>query len=284
MTVGCSREYYFRDADKETYAALQERNRDPWFIPDLKIEPPPESRIFVPGNEVAPPQPPDDPPAHEYMLYANGIPGSIIWKKWGATDSWDNPDWMAYLPRDKHGNLPLNAEQAVLLGQTNSIFFRTEIENLYLSALALTLNRFEFVCQWYLLNSTTFQHTGTNGFPTETNSLTTNTNFGFSRALSTGGQLIVDFANSFVFEYTGHTQTVTSNISAVFIQPLLRNGGKYVRMETLTQGERNTLYAIRDFARFRKQYWFNLTMRDTGFLGLQLADVRLRPFKLFKCF
>ncbi|HQR08859.1 MAG TPA: TolC family protein [Gemmatales bacterium] len=276
LVAGCSREYYFRDADKETYGALQERNRAPWFVPDLKIEPPPESRIFVPGNEVKPPQPPDDPPAHEYMLYADGIRGSIIWKKWGTTDGWDNPDWMAYLPWDKNGKLPLNPDDSVILGQTNSVFYRTAVEDLYLSALALTLNRFEFVCQWYLLNSTIFQHTGTNGFPTETNSLTTNTNFGFNRYLSTGGQLIIDFANSFVFEYTGHTQTVTSNITGTFIQPLLRNGGKYVRMETLTQGERNTLYAIRDFARFRKQYWFNLTMRDTGFLGLQLAAQNVR--------
>lgn len=276
ILVGCSREYYARDADKETYAALQERNRMPWLVPDLKIEPPPESRIFVPGNEVAPPQPPDDPPAHEYMLYANGIPGSTYWKKFGHTDGWDNPDWMDYLPRDAQGNLPLTADRAVVLGQINSIFYRSEVENLYLVALALTLNRFEFVCQWYLLNSTTFQHFGTNGFPMETNALTTNSNLGFSRALATGGQLIVDFANSFVFEYTGRHTTVNSNISAVFIQPLLRNGGRYVRMEALTQGERNTLYAIRDFARFRKQYWFNLAMRDGGYLGLQLAIQNIR--------
>lgn len=274
--AGCSRDYYVRDADRETYAALQERNRVPWLIPDLKIEPPVESRIFVPGNEAAPPQPPDDPPAHEYMRYANGIPGSIYWKHFGITDGWDNPDWMAYLPRDEQGNLPLNADQAVMLGQIHSIFYRSEVENLYLVALALTLNRFEFACQWYLLNSTSFQHFGANGFPTETNSLTTNSNLGFTRALATGGQLIVDFANSFVFEYTGRTTTVNSNISATFIQPLLRNGGKYVRMETLTQGERNTLYAIRDFARFRKQYWFNLAMTGSGYLGLQLAVQNIR--------
>src|SRR5262245_37872424 len=80
ILAGCSREYYARDADRETYSALSERNRPPWFVPNINITPPPESRIYVPGNEVDPPSPPDDPPAHEYMLYANGIPGSVLWK------------------------------------------------------------------------------------------------------------------------------------------------------------------------------------------------------------
>lgn len=274
--TGCSREFYARSADKEVYDAIAERNVGPWTVPPPQVEPPPQSRIFVPGREVAPPQPPDDPMAHEYMLMANGIPGSTLWRKLDQTDGWENPDWLASLPRDKQGNVPLDAERAVLLGQIHSIIFRTEVENLYLSALALTLNRFEFTCQWYLLNSTFFQHFGTGGFPTETNSLTTSSNLGFSRALATGGQLLVDFANSFVFEYTGGTTTVNSNISATFIQPLLKNGGKYVRMEALTQGERNLLYSIRDYARFRKQYWFSLSMRDGGYLGLQLAAQNIR--------
>lgn len=275
--IGCSREYYVRDADKETYAALAERNSNSWTIPELDIIPPPESRIFVPGNMVKPPQPLDDATAHQYMLYANGIRGSTIWDHYGYTDTWENPDWMAYLPLDKNGALPLNAERAVLLGQTHSIFYRTELENLYLVALALTLNRFEFACQWYLTNSTFFQHFGTGGYPTESNTLTTNTNLGFTKAFSTGGQLLIDFANSFVFEYTGPNHyRVNSSISGTFLQPLLRNGGKYVRMETLTQGERNVLYAIRDFARFRKQYYFNLSMRDGGYLGLQLAEQNIR--------
>jgi len=269
----CSRAYYARDADKETHAALAERNTGSWQIPELKIEPPPESRIFVPGDEVSPPMPPDDSFAHEYMQRANGIKGSVLWNKLGTTDTWENPDWMAYLERDKQGNVPINAEKAVILGQLHSTFYRTEVENLYLSALALTLNRFEFACQWYLLNSTTFQHTGTGGFPTETNSLTTSSNLGFRQAFAGGGQLLVDFANTFVFEYTGKTSSVNSNISATLIQPLLRNGGRYVRMESLTQGERQVLYSIRDFARFRKQYYFNLTI---GYLGLQLQAQNIR--------
>ncbi len=277
LTVSsCSREYYARDADRESYAALAERNTGSWQIPELKIEPPPESRIFVPGRDVAPPMPPDDSYAHEYMRRANGMRGSVLWQKLPNTDTWENPDWMLYLDRDESGYVPINAEKAVELGQTHSIFFRTEVENLYLNALALTLNRFEFATQWYLLNSTFYQHFGTGGFPTETNTLTTTSNLGFRQAFASGGQLLIDFANTFVIEYTGGTSTVTSSISGTLIQPLLRGGGRYVRMEALTQGERQLLYAIRDFARFRKQYYFNLSMRDGGSLGLQLLAQNIR--------
>jgi hypothetical protein len=272
----CSREYYARDADKETYAALAERNTRSWQVPDVKIEPPPESRIFVPGPDYAPPMPPDDDYANEYMQQADGMRGSSLWHKLPKTDTWENPDWMLYLNRDKQGYLPINAESAVLLGQMNSTFFRTEVENLYLNALSLTLNRFEFACQWYLLNSTTFQHYGTSSVPNESNSITSNSNLGVRKAFAGGGQLLIDFANTFVVEYTGKTSTMTSNISGALIQPLLRGGGRYVRMESLTQGERQVLYAIRDFARFRKQYYFNLAMRDGGYLGLQLQAQNIR--------
>ena len=39
------------------------------------------------------------------------------------------------------------------------------------------------------------------------------------------------------------------------IQPLLRGGGRAVTLEPLTQVERNLLYEIRNFARFRKTFY-----------------------------
>jgi outer membrane protein TolC len=269
--AGCTREYYVRSADQEVYGALAERNVGPWAVPPPDIQPPPESRIAFPGPEVAPPQPPDDPFAHSYMEESDGIRGYAHWGKYGYVNTWENPDWLQSLPRDKDGLLVLNTDRAVLLGQVHSPFYRGELEGLYLNALALTLNRFEFTCQWYLLNSTFYRHAGTSSVPTESNTLSTATNFGFTRTFAAGGQLLVDFANSFVFEYTGRDSfSVNSTLSATLLQPLLRGGGRDVRMEALTQGERSLLYAIRDFARFRKQYYFNFAGRDGGYLGLLL--------------
>ncbi len=47
-------------------------------------------------------------------------------------------------------------------------------------------------------------------------------------------------------------------------------------MEGLTQAERDVLYAIRDFARFRKQFYFTLVSGNSGHLSLllQLKSIR----------
>ena len=101
----------------------------------------------------------------------------------------------------------------------------------------------------------------------ETNTLDVDTNFGFTRNLAAGGQLLVDFANSLVYEFTGDTQTVNSNFLISLVQPLLRGAGRKVRLESLTQAERDTLYAVRDFARFRKQFWANVAIDNGGLSG-----------------
>ena len=158
--------------------------------------------------------------------------------------------------------------------------YQTQLETLYLTALALTLNRFEFQMQWFLVNNTNFTHFGSGGTPNgETNTLTSNTDFGFSRNFAAGGQFLTDFANSLVYEYTGGTQTVKSNWLFSLVQPLLRRAGRKVRLESLTQQERNVLYSVRTFARFRKQFWASVAMgngSNSGYLGLLLSLQTLR--------
>src|SRR5206468_921930 len=118
---------------------------------------------------------------------------------------------------------------------------------------------------------------------TENNTLTTNTNFGFTRALASGGQLMVDFANTFVFQFSGidHT-TVNSNILINLIQPLLRGAGRQVRLEALTEAERNLLYTVRDFARFRKQFTFGIATSNYLSLLLQEQNIRNQQANLKK--
>src|SRR5262249_10590105 len=48
------------------------------------------------------------------------------------------------------------------------------------------------------------------------------------------------------------------------------------RLETLTQGERNLLYAIRDFAQFREQFYVGLTFNASGYLGLLAQTQNIR--------
>lgn len=278
LLAGCSRSYYRKGADRETYHALGEHNTEPsWAAPHTSIDPPPASRLFDPYCPDRPPLPPDDPAAHTYLHRVDGIKGYKKWHKDGDAAFIEYPGWREALPLSDKGDLLLTPDLSVELGLLHSREYQTTLEDLYTTALTLTFNRFEFACRWFARNNTMFTHFGSGSANNEQNTLTTSSNAGFTRNLATGGQLMVDFANSFVFEFAGLDRTTTtSNIVVNFIQPLLRMAGREVRLESLTQAERNVLYAVRDFARFRKQFTFNITTGGQGYLGLlfQLQNIR----------
>jgi outer membrane protein TolC len=69
---------------------------------------------------------------------------------------------------------------------------------------------------------------------------------------------------------------VKSNLAVTLTQPLLRNFGRKVRLESLTQAERDTLYAVRVFARFRKSFWAGVAVQSGGYLDLLLLVQTLR--------
>ena len=80
---------------------------------------------------------------------------------------------------------------------------------------------------------------------------------GVGKLLSAGGRLLAGFANQVVFDFAGPTPrqpTVRSFLPLTFVQPFLRGGGRAVTLEPLTQAERNLVYEIRSFARFRQEF------------------------------
>jgi hypothetical protein len=276
--IGCGRAWYRRDADRETYAALEERNNNPqWQVPYFSLNPNPASRLYDPSNPDFPPMPPDDPAAYQYMLRVNGIRNYQRWHKDGDGPI-EYPGWRDYLPLDDKGVLVLNMERAVELAWLNSRDYQAALETVYEQALALTLQRFAFALHWFGSNITTF--TGIGDGDSAAHVLTTSSSLGFTKMLAAGGQLLVDFANSWVFSFNGRgSQSMTSTLTFNLIQPLLRGFGRRVTLEPLTQSERSTLYAVRDFARFRKQLYVNITTGgrgSAGFLGLlnQMQSIR----------
>src|SRR4051794_11065556 len=272
---GCTRAHYRLSADREVYPILGDRAAAAGFATDrLQLDPPPASRLADPTDPDHPPRPPDDPVAAVYMAHPNGMKGAH-WPK-PYVDWIEAPGWEAGLPWGPGGKVKLDANTSFELALLHSREYQTALERLYLAALTLTLNRFEFETRWALTNATTFTSLAP-GTPGEFNSLTSNTAFGFRRSLAAGGQLVVDFANSFVLEYTANGRTsVSSGFVGTFVQPLLRNAGRRVRLEALTQAERDVLYAARDFYRFRKQFWASVTTLDGGYLSLLLQVQTIR--------
>jgi hypothetical protein len=145
----------------------------------------------------------------------------------------------------------LKLEQAVELAGINSREFQDARENLYLSALPVTLERFAFAAQFFAVDQAVRQWAGTE--PPTTNQWSINSNTGVAKLFPTGALLLFNVANQMVFNLgPGRDFTTQSTLNFDFVQPLLRGGGLAANMEPLTSAERNLLYAIRNYDRFRK--------------------------------
>lgn len=169
----------------------------------------------------------------------------------------------------------INLDQSVELGLFNSREYQDAREDLYLTALPVTLQRFAFGAQLFAATESVREWTGagvaggggssnsssdqSSGASTGTgrNTWTQSSNVGFSKLFSTGALLLFNFANQTVFNLTGPGRGLTSQstIDLSVIQPFLQGGGQAVALEPLTQAERNLVYEIRNFARFRKEFY-----------------------------
>lgn len=286
--TACTRNWYRRNADCEVSDVVAEKTRDPrWFLPSAwSPYPDPRSRFGDPYVPDHPPIPPDDPAAHWWMSHLGRrghIRGSGDWYDHGEAPAVENPTWRAYLPPPaEDGTVTVTLPQAIELALLNSREYKTSEEGVYLSALALTLDRFAFSPQFFLTNDTFYDHQGSRLAGGETvDNLSTGSLFGVSKLLPIGTQLLADFANSTVWMFAGPNDTLSvSTIDLSLVQPLLRGGGKKVTLEPLTQAERDTLYDLRAFARFRKEFYVSIAAGQqvtvAGGAGIAGLDLTVR--------
>jgi outer membrane protein TolC len=150
---------------------------------------------------------------------------------------------------------PLRLPQVLEIAAENSRDYQTQREQLFLSALDLTLERWNFKLQ-----NTASLDTGIQGRPdvvsgdplAEANA---DANLGFSKLLGTGADIALGigagFARQLTFEDGWHPVT---NLGLSITQPLLRGFGERIVLEPLTQAERNLVYSVRAYERYRHTY------------------------------
>jgi outer membrane protein TolC len=82
---------------------------------------------------------------------------------------------------------------------------------------------------------------------------------GISQLLATGAVLTTDLTLGSFDVVSGNYRSGPASIfQAAISQPLLRGANRVVVLETLTQAQRNTLYEIRAFNRFRKTFYVSV--------------------------
>lgn len=145
----------------------------------------------------------------------------------------------------------LTVSETVELAVKNSRTYQTEREKLYLVALTLTGQQYQFTPQFFA-NGTGKANNNTQGdtYGTLTGSA------GASDFFKTGGSLGAKIANDLLRYYTGDPQrSVISTFSVNLAQPLLRGFGRNNQtVENLKQSERNVIYAVRSYEYFQDQF------------------------------
>ena len=235
---GCSASHYRSSADKQVYNAIAQKtplvtNMEPHFT----IE-------------------------HTNALELDELPKVTV-----------TNDFLGEAAASEVGARRASLPEALKVAVQHSRIYQNSREQLYLTALSLTLSEHQFAPLF------SAGGTGTYGAQTEQivslapNPITgqpeqvlsdnlaeqrnvqATGNVGVNWLIRDIGRISAAFTTDFLRFLTGDPRAVTSSqVGATFTRPLLRNAGYMADTENLTQSERDLLYQVRDFVRFRKDF------------------------------
>jgi hypothetical protein len=200
-------------------------------------------------------------------------PGAPCWRHAGKTPYVDNPVWEEYLPRDKDGNVVLDLTGAVQVALLESPQYQQQLETLYLSGLDVTFERFRFDSQFFGGTSVFYiaegaQRAGKAGGNSilQVNPSRPDNRYRIEKFTATGGELVVGFANSLMWQFAGpDNYSSRSILDFSLVQPLLRRGGRARVMERLTISERSLLANVRQMEHYQRGFYLDVvTGRDAG--------------------
>ena len=242
VAAGCSPRYYRADADREVYGVLSHKQASALG----------ETRAFSIEADLADPL--------ESLRRGEPSPAPAP----PASTSAFSEDRITEIPEDgvprQSGAVLVTLRDALRTSARHSREYQSRKENLYLAALDLTLERHQWKPQ--LSGVLTGDATASDA----ADSAGAGSSFGMTQLLALGGEITIDVATDFVKYTSGGLDSVAASALAVrVLQPLWRNAGRLVARENLTQAERDTVYAVRSFARFRKTFCYQIA---SGYYGV----------------
>lgn len=260
--LGCARERYRLMADNEVYGLLEGASQDcRWELRNYTIDLNPKARFFDPYGIDYPPMPQDDPTAHRLMHCVDGKKGFPCWHKNGDIQDVETADWLCSLPRGEDGVVKLDRRAAIETALLHSREYRTQTENLYLSALDVAFERFRFDAQFFGGNSVFYNSDGRlrTAANNSRSDLANVNDLQFRKLYASGGTLVADVTNTLMWQFSGPDgYNANTLLDFTFTQPLLRAGSRAQVLERLTIVERNLLYNVRQMELYRRGFFINL--------------------------
>jgi len=145
---------------------------------------------------------------------------------------------------------PIGLAECLRIAAENSRDFQDRREDLYLTALDLTLERWRL--GWIPEGSLAVAATG---LDSTTNEKSAAGDLGLTRLLGDGGQIVAGIGVDLLKVLSSGSGWSTDGVlSLSFTQPLLRGAGRKIVLEPLTQSERNLVYEVRSYERFRRTF------------------------------
>lgn len=151
-----------------------------------------------------------------------------------------------------HANEPvtLSLLDALDVAAENSRDFQRQKEQLYLAALSLTRNQHDFSLRWGLTGSGEVS-----GVANDEADVNLGDRLSASANSTAGTQVVASFVNNFLRSVVhGGSFDGSSILNLTLTQPLLRGAGRRIVREPLTQAERDVVYQMRAFERFRATF------------------------------
>lgn len=283
LAPGCTRRFFRLRADEDVARILAEK-ADPenWPLINYYVYPNPLARFAdLSGKPDHPPMPPDDaaawlmnprPQRPKEVVDLGGDGWLEMLRAYDAENRAKDPRKDPATAKAAPGSegpriapnrwgreepFRINLLQSLELAIINSREFQSRREDLYLAALPVTLQRFNFYPQ-FLATQNAIRSWATSAHPNGPQDAgLVNSNVGVSQAFATGALLLLRTANQTVIDFSDRNGPTLSQTAFLLdlTQPLLQGAGKAVALENLTQAERNLLYAVREYARFGKEFF-----------------------------
>ena len=245
--AGCSTRYYRNSADRAAYSAIRQKTP---AVPNM------------------------DP--HFTITQTNGI----------SLDPYPvSTNVEPYLGEEgerERGAHRLNLADSLKIAVLHSRDYQNHKEDLYLSALGLTLARHQFAPIFSAGASGTYssdrvdeQLVVVSGSATNTidqvvdqDQISGSGNIGVSWLIRDLGKITAAFEADALRVITGNPGVITkSQLSATFLSPLWRDARFKSQREALIQAERNLLYSVRTFTQYRKDFSVRIATDYYGILG-----------------
>lgn len=290
---GCTPEAYQKQADLQVEQLLKDRQKKTLdYTPQVeaKVETPAQltrkSYETLPVSPVPPPVPPPFEPV-VYDLPPEPLGPRMLFPPGTVSPQQEEPltadearePGIARLrlgpPKERVNVVVLDLFQAISYAIQNSRDYQSQMEDLYLSALDVTLERHLFTPRPFASIDTLY--TGAAGNDVDYRSALTIANtVGVRQQLPWGGEItasaLVDFVRAL---NDGATDGESAQLVLSGNIPLLRGAGM-VNLEPLIQTERDLVYQVRTFETFRRSFVVQIASQYFRLLTAQQAIINRR--------